>query len=282
MPNAETPIVEVPAVEANGARIPQIGLGTWELRGAACARIVEQALRLGYRHIDTAAMYENEREVGEGLRASRVPRNEVFVTTKIWWTNFDAAALRRAAQDSLRKLGLGYVDLLLLHWPNASVALGETLGALNEVKRGGLVRHIGVANFTVDLLEQAVRLSAAPLAVNQIEMHPYLDQTKVVEACRRHGVAVTAYSPIAKGDAVKDRTLIAIGAAHKKTPAQVSLRYLVQQGIVVIPRTGKIERLSENAEIFDFALSPEEMKAIRPLSRAGSRKVSPSWAPQWD
>jgi diketogulonate reductase-like aldo/keto reductase len=272
----------MPFVEANGAHIPQLGLGTWELRDARCACIVEQALRLGYRHIDTAEMYDNEREVGEGLRASRIPRDELFVTTKVWWTHFDAAGFRRAAQESLRKLKLDHVDLLLLHWPNASVPLAETMGALNEAKERGVARHIGVANFTVDLIEEAVELSAAPLAVNQVEMHPYLDQSKVAAACRRHGLAVTAYSPIARGDAAKDRTLAAIGAFHKKTPAQVSLRYLVQQEIVVIPRTGKIERLSENAGIFDFELSAEEMKAIHALAGPDGRRVSPSWSPDWD
>lgn len=272
----------MPFVEANGARIPQLGLGTWELRGSVCARIVEQALRLGYRHIDTAEMYDNERDVGEGLRASRVPRNELFVTTKVWWTHFDAAAFRRAAQESLRKLRLDHLDLLLLHWPNSSVPLAETIGALNEAKERGVTRYIGVANFTVDLIEESVKLSSSPLVTNQIEMHPYLDQTKVVGACKQNGLAVTAYSPIAKGVAAKDKTLAAIGAAHKKSPAQISLRYLVQKGIIVIPRTSKVERLAENAEIFDFELSVEDMRAIRSLAEAGGRRVSPSWAPDWD
>src|SRR6201991_2400996 len=183
----------------NGAEIPPIGLGTWELRGRACARLVEQALRLGYRHIDTAQAYDNEREVGEALRVSGVPRNEVFVTTKVWTSHFAPHDLERSAKESLNKLRLSEVDLLLLHWPNPRVPLAETLGALARVKQLGLARHIGVSNFTVALIEEAVAACPEPLLCDQVEFHPYLDQTKVREACTRNGLAVVAYSPIARG-----------------------------------------------------------------------------------
>jgi 2,5-diketo-D-gluconate reductase B len=269
-------------VEANGAKIPQLGLGTWELRGAACARLVEQALRLGYRHLDTAQIYENEAAVGDGLRASGVARGEVFVTTKVWWSHFAAGALERSVEESLKRLKLEAVDLLLLHWPNSSVPLEETIGALNHAKERGLTHHIGVSNFTVVLVEQAVKFSKAKLVTDQVECHPYLDQSKVIAACKRHGLAVTAYSPIAKGAATRDKTLAKIGRTHKKSAAQVCLRYLVQQGIVVIPRTSKLERLSENAEIFDFELSAAETAAIRELANPKGRTISPSWAPAWD
>jgi len=189
----------MPFVEANGARIPAIGLGTWELRGRTCARIVEQALKLGYRHIDTAQIYENEREVGEGLRASGVRRHELFVTTKIWTTHFAPNDLERSTKESLAKLRLSEVDLLLLHWPNPQVPLAETLGALAHVKKLGMSRHIGVSNFTVALIEEARALCPEPLACDQVEYHPYLDQSKVLAACARHGMAVIAYSPVAKG-----------------------------------------------------------------------------------
>ena len=159
----------VPAVEAKGARIPLIGFGTWDLRGRVCARVVEQALRLGYRHLDTAEMYDNEREVGEGLRASGVKRNEVFVTTKIWPSHFAPRELERAARDCLVRLRLSEVDLMLLHWPNPQIPLSETLGALDKVKRDGLARHIGVSNFTVPLLEQALQISTEPLVCNQFD-----------------------------------------------------------------------------------------------------------------
>src|SRR5258708_20680955 len=169
-------------VEAKGAKIAAMGLGTWELRERTCARIVEQALRLGYRHIDTAQVYENEREVGEGLRASGVRRGDVFVTTKIWTTHFAPNDLERSARESLAKLHLSEVDLLLLHWPNPRVPLQETLGALAHVKQIGLARHIGVSNFTVALIEQAVAACPAPLVCDQVEFHPYLDQTKASKA----------------------------------------------------------------------------------------------------
>jgi 2,5-diketo-D-gluconate reductase B len=271
-------------VEAKGARIPLVGLGTWELRGRTCARIVEQALRLGYRHIDTAEMYDNEREVGEALRASGVGRADVFVTTKIWPSHFAPLELERAAKSSLARLRLSEVDLLLLHWPNPKIPLSETLGALCNVKQGGLARHIGVSNFTVPLIEEAVRLAAEPLVCNQIEMHPFLDQSKVTAACRARGMAVVAYSPIARGGAKNDAVLARIGAAHGKSAAQVSLRWLVQQGIVVIPRTGRIEHLSENCAIFDFALSDAEMAEIRSLARPHGRLVdfAYSGSPKWD
>jgi diketogulonate reductase-like aldo/keto reductase len=271
-------------VEAQGARIPLVGLGTWELRGRVCARVVEQALRLGYRHIDTAEMYDNEREVGEALRASGVARADVFVTTKIWPSHFAPLELERAAKASLARLRLAEIDLLLLHWPNPQISLSETLGALSKVKQAGLARHIGVSNFTVPLIAEAVRLAREPLICNQIEMHPFLDQSRVTAACRAHGLAVVAYSPIARGGAKKDAVLARIGAAHHKSAAQVSLRFLVQQGIAVIPRTSRIEHLSENSAIFDFELSDAEMAQIRSLAHRDGRLVDYAYSgsPKWD
>ncbi len=269
-------------VQSHGASIPVLGLGTWDLRGRVCSRIVEQALRLGYRHVDTAQIYDNEREVGEGVRASRLPREQVFVTTKVWWTHFAAGELEHSVAESLAKLRLQYIDLLLLHWPNASVPLSETLTALCKMKREGLTKHIGVSNFTVKLIDEAVAHSGEPLVTNQIELHPYIDQRRVIETCGSHGISVTAYSPIARGKVKGDELLARIGKAHGKSAAQVSLRYFVQQGIVVIPRTSKVERLSENFEIFDFELAEAEMAEIRSLASPGGRTQNPSWAPEWD
>jgi 2,5-diketo-D-gluconate reductase B len=269
-------------VPANGASIPIIGLGTWDLRGKVCARTVAQALRLGYRHIDTAQIYDNERDVGEGVRASGIPRDQLFVTTKIWWTHLSAGDLERSTAECLARLRFQYVDLLLIHWPNASVPLAETLTALGRVKREGLAKHVGVSNFTVKLIEEAAAYSGEPLVTNQIELHPYIDQRKVMEACRRHGISVTAYSPIARGKAQADGLLARIGKTHGKTAAQACLRYLVQQGIIVIPRTSRVERLSENFGIFDFELSLAEMADIRSLASPQGRALSPSWAPEWD
>lgn len=269
-------------VEANDARIPAIGLGTWELSGRPAARVVEQALRFGYRHIDTAQVYDNEREVGDGLRASGVRRDEIFLTTKVWTNHFAPHDLERSVKESLARLRLPSVDLLLLHWPNAHVPLAETLGALSHAKRMGLTRHIGVSNFTVALIEQAVAASPEPLVCNQVEYHPYLDQAKVRAACDQHGLALVAYSPIARGRIKIDQTLAAIGRTHRKTPAQVCLRWLVQQNVAAIPRTARIERLSENIEIFDFELSENEMSRIAALANPKGRLTDFGFAPKWD
>ena len=263
-----------PAVETNGARIPLLGLGTWDLRGKECARSVQTALGLGYRHIDTAAMYRNEDEVGDGLRASGVSRKEVFITTKVWSSNLRARDFERSTRDSLKNLKLDHVDLLLIHWPNSSVPLKETLGALCAMKREGLARHIGVSNFNPALVEEAVRLSTEPLVNNQIELHPYYDQSKTIAASRKAGLSVTAYSPIARGRVKGDAVLARVGKAHGKTAAQISLRYLVQQDIIVIPKTSRAERLKENSEIFDFNLTPAEMRDIAALASPHGNIVS--------
>jgi 2,5-diketo-D-gluconate reductase B len=269
-------------VEANGAKIPAIGLGTWELRGRTCARIVEQALRLGYRHIDTAQAYDNEREVGDGLRASGVRRDDVFVTTKVWTTHFAPHDLERSVKESLVELRMPEVDLLLLHWPNPHVPLVETLGALAHAKRMGLARHIGVSNFTVALIEEAVKACPEPLVCDQVEYHPYLDQSNVLRACADRGMALVAYSPIAKGRVKNDKMLARIGERHGKTAAQICLRWLVQQDVAAIPRTSKIERLSENINVFDFELSGPEMAEISAMGSAKGRLTDFGFAPKWD
>jgi diketogulonate reductase-like aldo/keto reductase len=267
-------------IEAKGFRIPIVGLGTWALRGRDCARLTEQAIRIGYRHIDTAQMYDNEREVGEGVRASGL-RSEVMVTTKVQPTLLAPHDLERSVKESLARLRLDVIDLLLIHWPNPRVPLAETLGAMAEMKREGYTRQIGVSNFTVALLDEANKISGE-LVCNQVECHPFLNQDKVVAGCRKHKMAVVAYSPIARGGAKGDKVLEKIGKAHGKSAAQISLRWLVQQGIVVIPRTSKAERLKENCEIFDFELSAPEMDEIRGLAHGRGRRLDPSWSPDWD
>lgn len=268
--------------ESRGARIPLVGLGTWELRGRDCVRLVDQAIRLGFRHFDTAQMYGNEREVGEGVRASGIKRGDVFVVTKVAPDNLAPERLIRSVKESIGHLRLGEIDLLLLHWPNKGIPLSETMAALCDVKREGLTHHIGVSNYTVALLDEAMRLAEERLVCNQFECHPFLDQSKLLAACRTHGLVPVAYSPIARGGARRDETLARIGKAHGKSAAQVSLRYLVQQGIAVIPRTSKVERLAENIAVFDFELSAEEMAAIARLARPGGRIVDWAWSPDWD
>jgi 2,5-diketo-D-gluconate reductase B len=270
-----------PTAEAKGFQIPIIGLGTWALRGRECTRLVEQAIRVGYRHIDTAQMYDNEAAVGEGVRASGL-RAEVMVTTKVQPERLAPHDLERSVKESLVRLRLDVIDLLLIHWPNPRVPLSETLGAMAKMKREGFVKQIGVSNFTVALLAEANKVSPEPLVCNQIECHPYLDQDKVIAACRTAGMAVVAYSPIARGGASGDELLARVGKVHGKSAAQVSLRWLTQQGIVVIPRTSKVERLSENFALFDFELSDAEMREIAGLARRDGRIVDWSWSPKWD
>jgi 2,5-diketo-D-gluconate reductase B len=269
-------------IESHGARIPAIGFGTMTLKDELCVDMVDAALRLGYRHLDTAQNYGNEREVGEGLRRSGLRREDVFLTTKVWFNRLAAGDFERSVDESLQRLALPYVDLLLIHWPNAQIPLAESIGALCKVKRAGLAKHIGVANFNVAMIEEATKLASEPLAALQIEVHPYLDQTKVIAAARRYGMAVVAYCPLARGKVPADETLQRIGRAHKKSPAQVALRWLEQQAIIPIPRTSKRERLAENLGSLDLDLSVAEMVELDELKRPGSRIVSPPQAPQWD
>lgn len=269
-------------VEAHGARIPQLGFGTMTLKDDLCIDMVEAALHLGYRHLDTAQNYGNEREVGAALRRSGLKREDVFLTTKVWFNRLAAGDLEKSVDESLHRLDLPWVDLLLIHWPNAQIPLGESIAALCKAKRAGKAKHIGVANFTVAMIDEATKAATEPLACLQIEVHPYLDQTKVIAAARQHGMAVVAYCPLARGKVPGDDVLTRIGRTHGKTPAQVALHYLEQQNIVPIPRTSKRERLAENLGSLAFELSGAEMAEIAALKRPGSRIVSPPQAPQWD
>ncbi|MDX6750773.1 aldo/keto reductase [Geminicoccaceae bacterium 1502E] len=271
-------------VEANGAKIPAIGFGTWELRGGQAQAMVEAALEMGYRHIDTAQMYGNEAAVGAALRASGLPRETIFLTTKIWPEQFRTGCLQRAAEESLRRLGVEQVDLLLLHWPNPDVPLRETMGALNEVVERGQTRHAGVSNFTTRLLDEAISLSATKLVANQVEYHPYLDQGRVLAKLRASGMALTAYCPLARGRFFAEPVVEAIAKRHGRTPGQIGLRWLVQQeGVIAIPRSSKPDHARLNLEVFDFTLSEEEMRQIAGLARPDGRMVAAAgFAPQWD
>jgi len=270
-------------VACNGAEIPAIGLGTWELRGEQCAEIVGAALALGYRHVDTAQMYENEGEVGAAIRASGVPRDEIFLTTKVWRDRLGAGELERSVEESLERLDTGYADLVLIHWPNAAVPLQETLEALARVRRDGRARHIGISNFPSAMIDDAVAVSPEPIVTNQIEYHPYLDQSKVVETCRKHGISVTAYCPIARARVVGEPVIEEIAAKYGRTPAQVTLHWLIQQpGGIAVPRTQSKSRLAENLDVEGFTLTDEEMAAIAALAEPGGRIVNAAWAPDWD
>jgi diketogulonate reductase-like aldo/keto reductase len=269
-------------IQSHGARIPALGFGTMTLKEDLCVELVEAALHLGYRHLDTAQMYGNEREVGSGIRGAGLKREEIFLTTKVWFTRLAPGDFERSVDESLEKLALPWVDLLMIRWPNAQIPLSDSIAALCNVKRAGLAKHIGVANFNIAMIDEAVSLANEPIAVLQIETHPYLDQTKVIAAARRDGMAVVGYCPLARGKVPGDETLQRIGRAHGKTASQVALRFLEQDGIIPIPRTSKRERLAENLGSLGFKLSDAEMAEIGKLKRPDARIVSPPQAPKWD
>jgi diketogulonate reductase-like aldo/keto reductase len=269
-------------IESHGARIPALGFGTMTLKDDLCVELVEAALQLGYRHLDTAQMYGNEREVGSGLRGSGLKREDVFLTTKVWFNRLAPGDFERSVDESLEKLGLPWIDLLMVHWPNAQIPLAGSIGALCKVKKSGLAKNIGVANFNIAMIDEAAKFASEPIAVLQIEAHPYLDQTKVIAAARHHGMAVVGYCPLARGKVPGDEMLQKIGRGHGQTASQVALRFLEQERIIPIPRTSKRERLAENLGSLDFKLSDAEMAAIGKLKRPDGRIVSPPQAPKWD
>lgn len=258
-------------IDHHGSQVPVLGLGTWELRGEACVAAVERALALGYRHLDTAQGYFNEAEVGRGLQRSGVPRDEVFLTTKVRPRNYRARDVRSSTEASLAALGVTHVDLLLMHWPSREVPLEETLGAMRDLQDRGLVLHVGVSNFPPSWLRRAHEL--AEVFTNQVEYHPFLSQQALLREAERLDHLLTAYSPVARGRVDDDPVLLEIGAAHGKQPGQVALRWLVQQPrVLAIPKAASEANQRRNIEIFDFSLSDDEMAAIHGLDR-GERLV---------
>jgi 2,5-diketo-D-gluconate reductase B len=272
----------IPSLSAGGAGMPAIGFGTSSLGN--CGEIVATALKVGYRHLDTAWKYGTERGVGEGMRASGVPREEIFLCTKVSHEYLHADDFARSVDESLSNLGVDYVDLLLVHWPNAEIPLQETMGALANAKRRGLTRQIGVANFNIALLDQAINLCPEPLVNLQAEYHPYLDQSRLLTACRERGIVLTAYCPLGRGRIIGDPVLEEIAKSKGRSLAQVALRWLIQQGNVIpIPRSSNPERMRENLDVFDFTLTDEEMQRIATLKRANGRIANPAGrAPAWD
>jgi diketogulonate reductase-like aldo/keto reductase len=279
-------MTDQPAITVDGHTIPLLGFGTWMLEPEDARRMVAEALRIGYRHIDTAWIYKNEAAVGDGIRdaiaAGHVKREDIWLTTKIWVAHFHRADLLKQAKESAEALGFT-PDLLLLHWPKTEPAFEETLGALNEALDQGFTRSIGLSNFPSAEWERAQSLSKAKLVTNQVEYHPYLKLTKLLAAARALGSSVTAWSPLAQGNVAIDPTLIEIGEKHGKSAGQVTLRWLIQQGVIAIPRTTKVSRAEESFAIFDFELTPEEMDRIHALARPDGRLGD--WldkAFQWD
>jgi 2,5-diketo-D-gluconate reductase B len=270
----------VTTLTVQGVEVPKLGLGTWQLTGAACEGAVRDALELGYDHIDTASEYGNEAQVGQGLHDSGRNRDEVFLTTKLWLTQLDAIGVHDQIEQSLRDLRTDYVDLLLVHWPSREVPIAETLGAMLEAREAGRVRHLGVSNFPSALLREA--LEHAPLLCDQVEYHPYLGQPAVLELARERDLMVTAYSPLAQGKALREPLLRDIADAHGKSPSQVVLRWLLDQPrVAAVPKAASHEHRAANLDVFDFELSDEQRGAIAGLQRA-ERTIDPSFAPTWD
>jgi len=270
-------------LEAHGAQMPVIGFGTMELPHRP-AELVATAIASGYRHIDTARKYGTEERVGEGIRASGIARHELFVTTKVTEENARESDFLRSAETSLKALGLDHVDLLLIHWPQPKVPFSETLGALAKAKRSGLTRHIGVSNFTLAMLEEAVHVCPEPLITNQIEYHAYLPQDRMLAALQRHGMILTAYCPVARGKLLDDPVVGEIAKARGKTHAQICLRWLIQQPVVAaVPRALEEQHIVENLDVFNFSLTGDEMQRLSDLRKRNIRIADPpERAPKWD
>ena len=268
------------ALEIQGTTVPKLGFGTWQIEGPECQEAVEDALAIGYRHIDTARAYGNEAEVGRGIAAAGVPRNQFFLTTKIWREEYGPGDLHRAAEDSLKNLQVDCLDLLLLHWPNPDFPLEETLGALAGLRDEGLILHLGVSNFPAGMLREA--LGVAPIFADQVEFHPFLSQDALVKLAVEKDFMVAAYSPLARGKVPGDETLRKIADAHGKTAGQVALRWLLEKPqVCALPKASSHERRVENFEVFDFELTDEDRAAIDALPK-GERIIDPGWAPDWD
>src|SRR5215468_8245359 len=274
---------KAPILTANGAKMPVIGFGTMELPHRP-AELVAAAIASGYRHIDTARKYGTEERVGEGIRASGIPRNELFVTTKVTEENAREADFLHSVETSLKALNLDHVNLLLVHWPHPKVPFSETLGALAKAKRSGLTRHIGVSNFTLAMLDEAVRVCPEPLVTNQVEYHAYLPQDRMIAALKRHGMILTAYCPVARGKLLSDPVIGKIAKKHGKTHAQICLRWLVQQPVVAaVPRALEEQHIVENLDVFNFSLTDDEMRRLSDLRKRNIRIADPpERAPKWD
>lgn len=270
-------------VTAHGAAVPALGFGVFRMSDAEVERVVPAALEAGFRHFDTAQIYQNEAALGRALQAAGARRDDLFLTTKVWVDNYSADAFAASVDESLDRLKVDQVDLLLLHWPADQVPVAEQIERLNAVQAAGKTRFIGVSNQNIAQMRESIERSAAPIVTNQVELHPYLPQHALTAAAKEAGVAVTAYYSMADGAVPKDEVLQRIGARYGKSAAQVGLRWLIQQGYIALSKTANPARAAENIAIFDFALDDADMAAIAALARPGGRLVSPAGlAPAWD
>jgi diketogulonate reductase-like aldo/keto reductase len=273
----------IPTLASHGANIPALGFGTSPMTGAFSGEEVAVALRAGYRHIDTARKYGTERAVGEGMRASGVKRDDIFLTTKVSHENLRGPDFARSVEESLKALKVDRVDLLMIHWPNLDIPVAEAVAALAKAKRQGLARHIGVANFNIALLDEALARCPEPLVALQAEYHPYLDQSKLLAACRERGLVFVAYCPLGRGRLFDDKVLGDIARRRGRSLAQIALRWLMQQNVAAIPRSSNPQRIADNLNVFDFTLTDDEMAQIAALKRPDGRIADPAGRiPPWD
>ncbi|MBB3428652.1 MULTISPECIES: aldo/keto reductase [Rhizobium] len=270
-------------VTAHGATIPALGFGVFRMSDAEVERVIPAALEAGFRHFDTAQIYQNEAALGRALTAAGARRDELFLTTKVWVDNYSDEKFAASVDESLDKLKTDRVDLLLLHWPGDKVPVAEQIEMLSAVKAAGKTRFVGVSNQNIAQMRESVRLSSTPIVTNQVEIHPYLPQHALVAAAKASGLAITAYYGMADGAVPKDPVLQRIGARYGKSAAQVGLRWLIQQGHIALSKSANSERVKENIAIFDFNLDEADMAAIADLARPDGRIVSPpGLAPEWD
>ncbi|MEN6669376.1 aldo/keto reductase [Psychrobacter sp. B38] len=271
---------------AGQANIPVLGLGTWQSTGQDCIDVVKKALEMGYEHIDTAQAYDNEKEVGQGIKQSGVARDKFFLTTKIFPDDmkFQPEKLAEAAKRSLENLDTDYVDLLLLHWPDDRVPLSETIPALCELQKQGLTRHIGVSNFNIANITEAEKYADVPIVVNQVEFHPFIKQNTLQTFLNNHHILLEAYSPLARGDVFDNDTIKEIADKHNVTPAQISLAWILSdKDRVAIPKTSNPDHLQGNLDAINVSLSADELEKIGNLARADGRKIEhPDYSPVWD
>ncbi len=266
--------------DIQNTRVPALGFGTFRLLGDVCRKQVRKALEAGYRHIDTARVYDNEEAVGQGISESGVDRSEIFLTSKVWIDDLEPVKVRQSTDKSLRLLKTDYLDLYLIHWPSDRFPMDATLEALQEMQTAGKIRHLGVSNFPPAYFQRAIEI--APIFTNQVEYHPLLGQKRLLELAREHGVLLTAYSPLAQGDVLKEPVLKEVGAKHGKNAAQVSLRWLLQQdNVAAIPRSSSEKNLHANFDIFDFELDAEDLEKIERLPK-NVRTINPAFAPDWE
>ncbi|WP_394779964.1 aldo/keto reductase [Undibacterium sp.] len=269
-------------IQTQGISFPSLGLGTFRMEGEDCRIAVESALELGYRHIDTAAMYNNEEAVGAAIAASNVARKDLHVTTKVWHTNLAPDAIIRSFDTSLDKLKLEYVDLFMVHWPSKEMDLAAVFETLAKLKEQGRIRAMGVCNFTVELLRTAIEDIGAPIACNQIEYHVLLDQTPVRSYLASKGIPIVAYCPLAQGKLADNEALAAIAARHGATPAQVALKWLLdQEGVAAIPKAQRPQSQQANLDALKLVLDDDDRRAIAQLQK-DKRFVNPPFAPAWD